>query len=98
MFVLARRKCQVCEWEAEAVEKVDANPDCPWCRAPTTPISATLLEATPPRSAGNKNANAAALGRLGGRKGGHARAAALSPKRRREIAVRAARARWQKKR
>jgi hypothetical protein len=34
------------------------------------------------------------LGRLGGLKGGHARALKLSPKRRREIAKAAARARW----
>jgi hypothetical protein len=37
---------------------------------------------------------AAALGRLGGLKGGNARAAALSPERRAEIARDAARKRW----
>ena len=37
---------------------------------------------------------AAALGRLGGQKGGPARAAALSPARRRAIASAAARMRW----
>lgn len=37
------------------------------------------------------------LGKLGGQKGGHARAAKLSPKRRREIARAAANARWQNK-
>ena len=37
---------------------------------------------------------AAALGRKGGLKGGKARAAALSPKRRSEIAKKAAKARW----
>ena len=36
------------------------------------------------------------LGRLGGKKGGPARAAKLSPKRRREIAQKAAKARWGK--
>lgn len=41
-----------------------------------------------------KNLNAAALGRLGGLKGGRARAAALSPRRRCDIARKAARARW----
>jgi len=41
-----------------------------------------------------KNPAAVALGRLGGLKGGPARKAALSPKRRREIARKAARARW----
>jgi hypothetical protein len=44
-----------------------------------------------------KNAAAVALGRLGGVKGGKARAAKLSPKRRKEIAKKAARARWGKK-
>ena len=37
---------------------------------------------------------AAALGRKGGQKGGPARAKALSPKRRKEIAQKAAAARW----
>jgi hypothetical protein len=41
-----------------------------------------------------KNPAAVALGRLGGLKGGNARAAALSKKRRAEIARRAAKARW----
>ena len=41
-----------------------------------------------------KNPAAVALGRLGGLKGGKARAASLSKKRRAEIACRAARARW----
>ncbi len=41
-----------------------------------------------------KNPHAAALGRLGGKKGGAARAAKLTPERRREIAKRAAAARW----
>ena len=43
-----------------------------------------------------KNPAAVALGRLGGLKGGPARKAALSPKRRREIARKAAKARWKK--
>ena len=41
-----------------------------------------------------KNPAAVALGRLGGLKGGKARAEALSAKRRREIAQKAARKRW----
>jgi hypothetical protein len=45
-----------------------------------------------------KNPAAVELGRLGGRKGGKARAAKLSPERRREIAKKAAEARWAKKR
>jgi hypothetical protein len=43
-----------------------------------------------------KNAAAVALGSLGGKKGGAARAAALSPKRRKEIAKLAALSRWNK--
>ncbi|MFN8290266.1 MAG: hypothetical protein U0U70_08420 [Chitinophagaceae bacterium] len=41
-------------------------------------------------------AAAAALGRLGGLKGGKARANSLSPKKRSEIAKKAAAARWSK--
>jgi hypothetical protein len=41
-----------------------------------------------------KNPHAAALGRLGGLKGGRARANSLSAARRRAIARKAARARW----
>ncbi len=43
-----------------------------------------------------KNPAAVALGRLGGLKGGKARAAKLSAKRRKEIAQKAAQARWSK--
>jgi hypothetical protein len=43
-----------------------------------------------------KNLAAVALGRLGGLKGGKARANKLSPKRRKEIAKKAAQARWAK--
>ena len=42
----------------------------------------------------DKNPNAVALGRLGGLKGGKARAAKLSDERKREIAKKAAQARW----
>ena len=45
----------------------------------------------------NKNPNAVALGRLGGLKGGAARAASLSPRKRSQIAAKAAKARWGKK-
>jgi hypothetical protein len=44
-----------------------------------------------------KNPHAVALGRLGGLKGGAARAAALSPKKRSAIAAKAAAKRWGKK-
>ena len=43
-----------------------------------------------------RNFDAVALGRLGGLKGGKARAEKLSPERRKEIAVKGARARWGK--
>ena len=44
-----------------------------------------------------KNPHAVALGRLGGLKGGHARAEKMTPKRRADIAMKAAAARWKKK-
>src|SRR5690242_17922168 len=44
-----------------------------------------------------KNPHAVALGRLGGVKGGPARAKKLSPERRREIAQKAIAARWAKR-
>jgi hypothetical protein len=44
-----------------------------------------------------KNPHAVALGRLGGLKGGTARAEALSPRKRSQIAAKAAKARWGKK-
>lgn len=47
-----------------------------------------------PKSEGGKNPAAVALGRLGGLKGGKARAMKLSKKRRSEIAKKAAQARW----
>lgn len=58
-----------------------------------------LTEGTPPEpapkpKAAKKNPAAVALGRKGGLKGGHARAAKLSPEERAESARKAARARW----
>jgi len=44
----------------------------------------------------SKNPHAVALGRLGGLKGGAARAARLAPKKRSQIAAKAAKARWKK--
>jgi hypothetical protein len=44
-----------------------------------------------------KNPHAVALGRLGGLKGGVARAAKLGPRKRSQIAAKAAKARWGKK-
>jgi hypothetical protein len=57
------------------------------------------LEPLPPKSTGPpKNPAAVALGKLGGSKGGKARAASLTPEQRREIAQKAARKRWSKER
>jgi len=58
----------------------------------TTGQPAKTAEAKP-----EKNPAAVALGRLGGLKGGKARAERLSPERRKEIARKAAEARWGKK-
>ena len=59
--------------------------------------SATVREATgeaPEESPSDKNPAAFEVGRLGGLKGGKARAAKLTAEERREIARKAARARW----
>lgn len=61
-------------------------------------IVAAATEEEPVEAPPEKNPAAVALGRLGGLKGGKARAEKLSAERRREIALKAARARWQKKR
>jgi hypothetical protein len=50
---------------------------------------------SPPEFEG-KNPAAVALGRMGGLKGGKARAKALSARQRREIARKAAKARWER--
>jgi hypothetical protein len=78
------RRCPVCEWQGEVIDKGEPDVDCPQCHAPTDVI--TQVE--------GKNPHAAALGRLGGLRGGPARAAALSAKRRHDIARKAALARW----
>jgi hypothetical protein len=52
------------------------------------------VETSPPKK---KNPAAVELGRLGGKKGGKARARVLSAKERSDIARKAARARWRKK-
>ena len=57
--------------------------------------TADPTEDTPLEDTG-KNPHAVALGRLGGLKGGTARAKALSANKRREIAKKAAEARWKK--
>jgi len=49
-----------------------------------------------PNNASKKNPAAVALGRLGGLKGGHARAAKMTPEERSEGARKAVLARWEK--
>jgi hypothetical protein len=55
------------------------------------------LNGTPLNPSERKNPHAVALGRLGGLKGGLERAKKLSPRKRKEIARKAARARWKLK-
>ena len=91
----ARRRSLVCDWEEPVTEPEETDvvgPPCSRCHAPTerVAVAARRIEDVA------RNPHAAALGRLGGQRGGPARAAALSPRRRREIARAAARARWQK--
>lgn len=59
---------------------------------------ATSDEPVEKASAPEKNPHAAALGRLGGKKGGPARATSLSASRRSEIARKAAETRWARRR
>jgi len=65
---------------------------------PNVLAAALVAQATgqEPEPKPEKNPAAVALGRLGGLKGGKARAAKLSAKQRSEIAKRAARQRWSK--
>lgn len=82
----------MCDWQAELAEPPGEDRDCPVCHAPT---DREVLSASADDGTG-KNVHAAALGRLGGLKGGPRRAEVLSAKRRREIARKAAEARWRK--
>lgn len=59
-------------------------------------VDETTNEEPRPSEDDGKNPAAVALGRLGGAKGGPARAAALTPERRKEIAKKAVAARWAK--
>jgi hypothetical protein len=56
---------------------------------PAKVVSISTKQVTP-----EKNPAAVALGRLGGLKGGNARAASMTSERRKEIAQRAAKQRW----
>jgi len=89
------RRCLVCDWEESVTEPEETDvlgPLCSRCHAPSE-RTAVLARRVEPFV---RNPHAAALGRLGGQRGGPARAAALSPRRRRDIARAAARARWRK--
>lgn len=69
-------------------------------RDPNLQAFSVVAQATgeaPPPQEPEKNPAAVALGRLGGLKGGKARAKALSGKERSSIARKAALARWKKK-
>jgi hypothetical protein len=91
--IRARRRCLVCELAEELWEPADTDeigPACSRCHAPTERVAIVDRR----RAASGANPHAAALGRLGGLKGGPARAARLTPRRRRAIAKAAAIARW----
>ena len=93
VIVEVRRRCLVCDAEmivSEAEDTEMIGPPCAECHAPTERVQ--VLERSTRQPAANPHA--AALGHLGGLKGGPARAAALSRERRREIARHAARRRW----
>lgn len=57
-------------------------------------IATEIARATEGLDLNGKNPAAVALGRRGGLKGGKARAAALTPQKRKEIAIFAAQSRW----
>ena len=60
-------------------------------------LMARMAEALGDLEVGEKNPAAVALGRLGGQRGGPARAEKLSPEERKRIARKAAIARWRKR-
>ena len=95
VVVDAVRRCLVCEWEESVAEPEETDvlgPECRRCAAPTERVSIVARRLEPVA----RNPHALALGRLGASRGGLARAAVLTAKRRREIAKTAARARWAK--
>jgi hypothetical protein len=90
---LVRRRCLACSAEEQREEPPDTDevgPACAACGAPTERVAVLRTGIVP------KSPHAVALGKLGGAKGGRARADALSPRRRRQIAQLAARARWKR--
>lgn len=89
------RRCEVCDWEGQLAQLPNTEPDCPVCHAPTALVA--FLQPMTDSVTLWKNPHASALGRLGGQRGGPARAAMLSRKRRKAIARKAALARWKKR-
>jgi hypothetical protein len=92
-----RRRCLVCDAEVTVTEPETADqigPPCPECHAPTERLDVLARH----HRTVEANPHAAALGRLGGLRGGPARAAALSRERRRDIARLAAHRRWSRSR
>jgi len=86
-----RRRCLACDAERDLLEPEGTEAigtPCATCGAPTERFVILREQLVP------KNAHAVAMGRLGGLKGGPARAAALTAQRRRDIARRAVLARW----
>ena len=93
-IIEAERKCLVCEWTGSMPEPDDTpeiGTPCANCHAPTERVAIRRTWLRPP------NAHASALAGLGAAKGGRARADALSPRRRQEIARAAALARWKRR-
>ena len=88
---LVTRHCAVCDWTGESVETNVDDEDCPLCHAPARVIREEWVV-----NPAEVRAQAAEYGRQGGLKGGRARAERLSATRRREIARKAAAARWRR--
>ena len=88
-FRVVRRQCHPCAASWYTVENLNGDPLCPGCHG-TCEIIEILYD-------GGRNLAASELGRRGGSKGGRARAAALTSKRRSAISRTAARARWKKR-
>jgi hypothetical protein len=92
-WLRVRRRCLVCDEQATLEEGADTfsiGVPCTACGAPTERVEVLARRTAPAQ----RNPSSVALGRLGGLKGGPARAAALSPERRRAIARTAALRRW----
>jgi hypothetical protein len=93
VLLKVRRRCLVCDFEDEREEPdatFEIGAECQRCHAPTERLAVLARRSV----RAEPNPHAAALGRLGGLKGGPARARTLSAARRREIARAAALVRW----